>query len=394
MQGTKLTFEEQIDHYKARLLLHHGSRSTLPCRRRTEPRSPCWTAIRTSCRMATTAHGRICPRQQLQRRQHDQLRPRFSMSIPAGGLPIIDPACNVVTSYFRSQPTREIFPTEIFRLQSSSIKNIAMNGDIRYTSANMNLPNYYENFQGLTVETSSTKSGVTTITPPGSGNSLGGYANAKREVIAVDYGIVWQATKTVSLSDQLTYSNVHQPGTADVHGRDRPGERVHERRTSRTPSLTSCVWSSSGTQTDVDLPATSTRLQGQLPVPEGSPAIGTPLLDYFGQKFVTNNATVTWDATPRATFSLTYRYRTHNIAEGSSQYHFIADWARQLHHQRKRRNLQCRPASHQQLGYQRHASRCFTTTTSSLPLAPRQTQHYRVHTHVQAKDMGDDLRRL
>ena len=68
---------------------------------------------------------------------------------PAGGLPIIDPACNVISSYFRPQPTREIFPTEIFRLQSSSIKNISMNGNVRYTSANMNLPNYYEIFQGL-----------------------------------------------------------------------------------------------------------------------------------------------------------------------------------------------------------------------------------------------------
>ena len=63
---------------------------------------------------------------------------------PNGGLPIIDPACNVISSYFRYQPTRVIFPTEIFRLQSSSIKNISMNGDVRYTNANMNLPNYYE----------------------------------------------------------------------------------------------------------------------------------------------------------------------------------------------------------------------------------------------------------
>ena len=68
---------------------------------------------------------------------------------PSGGLPIIDPACNVISSYVRNQPTREIFPTEIFRLQSSSIRNISMNGDVRYTSANMNLPNYYEHFQGL-----------------------------------------------------------------------------------------------------------------------------------------------------------------------------------------------------------------------------------------------------
>jgi hypothetical protein len=55
----------------------------------------------------------------------------------------------VVTSYLRSQPTRILYPTEIFRLQSSSIRNIAMNGDVRYTNANMNLPNYYDSYQGL-----------------------------------------------------------------------------------------------------------------------------------------------------------------------------------------------------------------------------------------------------
>ncbi|MGB9085829.1 MAG: hypothetical protein WCC46_14465, partial [Terriglobales bacterium] len=60
------------------------------------------------------------------------------------GLPIVDPACNVVTSYSRSQPTREIFPTEIFRFQSSSIKNVTMNGNVRYTYANTSLPNYYD----------------------------------------------------------------------------------------------------------------------------------------------------------------------------------------------------------------------------------------------------------
>jgi hypothetical protein len=30
---------------------------------------------------------------------------------------------------------------------------------------------------------------------------------------------------------------------------------------------------------------------------------------YFGQKFLTNNLTGTWDASPRATLSLTYRYQ-------------------------------------------------------------------------------------
>jgi hypothetical protein len=41
-----------------------------------------------------------------------------------------------------------------------------------------------------------------------------GNANAKREVLAADYGIVWQAMKTFSLEDQIYFSNVHQPGTS------------------------------------------------------------------------------------------------------------------------------------------------------------------------------------
>ncbi len=112
---------------------------------------------------------------------------------PNGGLPIIDPACNVISSYFRSQPTRVIFPTEIFRLQSSSIKNLSMNGNVRYTNANMNLPNYYEQ---------STR--AWTARPFASHST--GNASAKREVMAIDYGIVWQVAKTVSLEDQINYS--------------------------------------------------------------------------------------------------------------------------------------------------------------------------------------------
>jgi hypothetical protein len=76
--------------------------------------------------------------------------PILSAPQTAGGLPVINAACAVVTSYLRSQPTRILYPTEIFRLQSASIReHLAMNGDFRYTNANMNLPNYYDSYQGL-----------------------------------------------------------------------------------------------------------------------------------------------------------------------------------------------------------------------------------------------------
>ena len=95
-----------------------------------------------------------------------------------------------------------------------------MNGDIRYTNANMNLPNYYEQFQGLDfVASAAAKAGPppTPATPSyGITSMFTGNASAQREVVAADYGIVWQATKTFSLSDQIDYSNVHQPGTSNI----------------------------------------------------------------------------------------------------------------------------------------------------------------------------------
>jgi hypothetical protein len=118
------------------------------------------------------------------------------------GLPIVDPACNVIASYSRSQPTREIFPTEIFRLQSSSIKDVTMNGNVRYTNANTSLPNYYDNFQGLAGTTREL--------------TYAGNARAKREAIATDYGVTWQMLKKFSISEQIDYSNVHQPGVANI----------------------------------------------------------------------------------------------------------------------------------------------------------------------------------
>ena len=200
MQGTKLTYEEQIDHYKGdsyftmdpayftvqepdgtKVALLASYQSPVPYGYSSSTGAFTPSGVCNTTSMISTS--------------------TILRANPTGGLPIIDPACNVISSYFRSQPTREIFPTEIFRLQSSSIKNISMNGDVRYTSANMNMPNYYEDFQGLDkANRELAKTGI---------------ANAKREVIAVDYGIVWQATKTVSLADQVSFSNVHQPGTAE-----------------------------------------------------------------------------------------------------------------------------------------------------------------------------------
>jgi len=297
IQGTKLTYEEQIDHYKG------DSYFTMaPQYFTVQEADGTKVALLTNyynfLPYGYNAAGNFVPYAASTVKGANAASGACNASIvspaimlranPNGGLPIIDPACNVISSYFRSQPTRVIFPTEIFRLQSTSIKNITMNGDVRYTNANMNLPNYYESFQGLS----------------GANRALAGSASAsaKREVMAADYGIVLQLTKTVSVEDQISYSNVHQPGTAvETGGTTVTVPTAAGQETINNPNLTAT--------------AATTGNAPSLPT-EGGPGIGAPQAGYFGQRFVTNNATVRWDATPRATFSLGWRNQNHLISEG------------------------------------------------------------------------------
>ena len=117
-----------------------------------------------------------------------------------------------------------IYPTEILRLQSTSIKNIALNGDFRYSVGNSQLANYYENFNG---------SGWS---DRGRSATITGSAIAQRRVVALDYGMTWHATKTISLADQVTLlqcSPAGQHHSTRVPRWTRPQPR--ETRRSTTP---------------------------------------------------------------------------------------------------------------------------------------------------------------
>lgn len=274
VQGTRITFEEQVDHFK------ENSFFTL---------DPTYSYVQEAdgTKVALLAN-------------YDALTPYTSSSCNtasmggnpmlsaanAGGLPIVNAACAVAVNYMRSAPTRVLFPTEIVRLQSSSLKNVSMNGELRYTKATMNMPYYNENFQGLAGATRSLAYVAT--------------GNARREAVAADYGVVWQVLRTFSLSEQIDYSNVHQPGT-----------------TTMLSLITQTVPTTGGNE-NINYPTlTSTTSAQGASTFEGSGSIGTPWPAYFGQRFVTNNLTATWDASARATFSLTYRYRQHVIAENA-----------------------------------------------------------------------------
>jgi hypothetical protein len=268
------------------------------------------------------------------------------------GLPVVDPACNVITSYSRSQPTREIFPTEIFRLQSSSIKNVTMNGNVRYTYANASLPNYYDDFQGLVGKSREI--------------TYAGNARAKREAIATDYGVTWQALKKLSISEQIDYSNVHQPGVANVTSLTTV--------TSATPDINSPTLATTVINSPIN-PATGKPTSTF----EGSPAVATPLFDFFGQKFITNNLTAAYDLTDRTMFTLTYHYQEHIIGDGAANttgyLSGISNIA--IYEDGGTFGVAMQPADNLKINGSVEVLYADNVLT---PVAPRELQHYRFHT--------------
>jgi hypothetical protein len=343
--GTRLTFEEQIDHYKADsfFTLNPGSLiaqeadGTRVALNDYDSETPYPASACNANSVGTT--------------------PILSASPTAGGLPVINAACAVVTSYLRSQPTRILYPTEILRLQSSSIKNVSMNGDFRYTLANMNMPNYYDSYQGLNGTTRS----LTYV----------GNASAKRAVVAADYGVLWQAMKSFSLSDQVDFSSAHQPGISTF-----------------TSATTLSTPATAGNETiNYAGPLTTTIAAPGASTLEGSGAVGVPVFAYFGQNFFTNDLTGTWDAGARTTLSLTYRHGTHSIAQGVPHNTPLAVGATSngtvtINEDGGIFNAAVRPTANWNINGSveiLYADNAFT------PVGPRQTKHYRVHTMYRPK---------
>ena len=343
--GTQLTFEEQIDHYKA------DSYFTMAPGDFNVQEADGTPVALDDYDSQTPYPASACNANSIGG------TPMLSASPTPGGRPVINSACAVVTSYLRSQPTRILYPTEIFRLQSTSIRNVSMNGDLRYTNANMTLPNYNESYQGLNGTTRSL--------------TYTGNANAHRAVVAADYGIVWQTIKTFSLSDQVNFSSVHQPGTSLISS-------ATTLSTPATPGNETINYAGGLT--------TTTAAPGAATI-EGSGSIGIPSLAYFGQNFITNNLTGTWDAGDRATFSLTYRYETHTIAQGVPHSNPLAAGATTngtvtINEDGAIFNAALRPAANWSINGSveaLYADNAFT------PVGPRQTRRYRVHTMYRPK---------
>ena len=332
---TKFTFEEQVDHYKANSYFTVApNQFTVQEANGTPAALGNWDATSSpytiaSCNTASMGSA------------YTNVKNYTILSAPqtAGGRPIINPACDVTTSYLRSQPTRVIYPTESILFQSSSIKNIVTNGDLRYTISNSNLANYYENFQGLDAAIRSA--------------TFTGNATVQRRMVNVDYGVTWLATKTISLSEQLDFSNLHQPGSANI-----------------TPGITQNTPVTAGNET---INYAGPLLAGANYTIEGNPA-GTPLYGYFGQRFLTNNVSASWDASSRATLTLTYRHRSQSIVQGAGS--GTASSVININENGGIFNAALRPTPRWRLN---GTVELLYDDNALTPLEPRQTRHYRFH---------------
>jgi hypothetical protein len=343
VEGTKLTFEEQIDHYKGDSFFTLNPKGFMV-------QEADGTPVDLGNWDSQAPYGiGACNKTSM-------VNSTTILNAPQtpGGMPVIDPACDVVTSYMRSQPTRIITPTETFRLLSTSIKNVVMNGDLNYTKGNMNLPNYSENVQGL-------DGSIRSI-------SYSGYANAHREVVAADFGIVWQATPTISLSDQANYSSVHQPGVSDL-----------------PISTTLSTPATAGSQTiNYAGPLTTGNAN---PLPHGVNGTLTP--NYFGQESLTNNLTASWDGLSRTSLSITYRYSNRNIGQGVPHKGAIplvladpVNGTVAITENGGIFNAVVRPVNNLDVN---GSVEVLYDDNAFTPVSPRQTRHYRVHANFKPK---------
>jgi len=264
-----------------------------------------------------------------------------NVSLPSCGnhaAPIVDstttPAtanatCNGYLQYSRSQPTRTLFPTEEFRFQSSNITNIQMNGRIRYTGANLNLPSLNEFFNGY-----SSRGGERVFTVTGN-------ARAQRVNVSADYGIVWQIAPRFALSEQYDFWDFRQPGIDTYNQITYTGtSMLLPPSTTGTPAVTSDAW-------------------------------------FLGQKTEMNTLVARWQALPRASFSLGYRYSYRDIVDRRPDTDVIP-----IHTQGGLLGVDLRPSHNWKINGNIEIAYADNAYTQ---ISPRQLQRYQLLTTYQPK---------
>jgi hypothetical protein len=261
VRGTILTFEEHVMHYKGNTSLQLAALGLNAKLANGTPVSLGFDAApAASC--YSTASGSTTP-------------------------PTTTGKCAGYISYTGSSPRRTIFPTEEFRFQSSTIKNIQMTGRVLYTEGNMNMPAYYTSMVGL-----QTRSPNPSI-PSGSYalvSTTNGRGYARRIDTGADYGIVWHVTDAFSLSEQYNFQYFRQPATGSTSETDQYGPE----------------------------------LIGATPTGTTATPVVSSANNFLGQKLESNTITGEWDPSVRIQVSLGLRYRgrTLNVLDSATGFNY------------------------------------------------------------------------
>ncbi len=343
VKGTRVTYEQRIHHFKENSYVTLDPNGFLVQEADGTPAYlGNWDATSNGSTSATTVWApystAAC--------NSNSISSATTVLYPAqgGGKPIIDPSCAVVTSYQRSEPIRTTMPSESLRFQSSSIKNLIMNGQAGYSRMKMNMPNFYENGLGLN---GTTRQEYYTAASTGI-----------REVYNADLGVIWQLTSKFDLEDQVTLSANAQPGNTNTSGYTKlvTGTAAGQETINYTGTLTSSV-TNSGVATG---------------------EVYGLAFTYFGNEQLVNNLTAAWTVTPKFNAALTYRYGNRNI--GLNTAITAATPTRTIFaitEQGVILNAAYRVTSDWDINGTVEASyddNAFTT------MSPRQLRHYRVHT--------------
>ena len=269
-----------------------------------------------------------------------------------GGGPIIDPSCAVVTSYLRTYPIRTTMPSEIVRFQSTSIKNLIMNGQFSFSRMNMNMPSFLDNAWGLNGTTRNEYNSAV--------------SSVKREVYNAAYGVIWEVAKNFDLEDQVTLSANGQPGNTNTSGYTKlvTGTGAGQETINYTGTLTSSV-TNSGIATGETYGMVYT---------------------YFGNEQLVNNLTASWTVTPKANVAFTYRYGNRNIGLNLNVTPTTTRTIFAITEQGGILNASYRVTDNWDINGTVEAmydDNAFTT------MSPRQLRHYRVHTKFRPAKWAD-----
>jgi hypothetical protein len=112
--------------------------------------------------------------------------------------------------------------------------------------------------------------------------------------------------------------------------------------------------------------------------------VATPLFDFFGQKFITNNLTAAYDVTDRTVVTLTYHHQQHTIGEGAANttgyLSGISNYT--INENGATFGIAMQPANNWNINGSVEVLYADNVLT---PVAPRELQHYRIHTKYRPK---------